>query len=101
MTKVELYELIKLPEGAIEQLNQYESNRREDIPAGIKEKLFARESWGEGVKELQEYLGEDPYHINVLWEQLNFGRSAYRLYFSCCAVYFLYAASCPSSSQGS
>ena len=72
MTKVELYELIKLPEGAIEQLNQYESNRREDIPAGIKEKLFARESWGEGVKELQEYLGEDPYHINVLWEQLNF-----------------------------
>jgi len=72
MTSKELYELIKLPEGVIEQLSQYENNRKGDIPAEIKEKLFFRESWGEGVKELQEYLGEDPYHINVLWEQLNF-----------------------------
>ena len=72
MTSKELYELIKLPEGVIEQLSQYENNRKGDIPAEIKEKLFPRESWDGGIKELQAYLGEDPYCINILWEQLNF-----------------------------
>ena len=72
MTSKELYDLIKLPEGVIEQLNQYENNRKGDIPAEIKEKLFSRESWDGGIKELQAYLGEDPYCINTLWEQLNF-----------------------------
>lgn len=72
MTSKELYEMIKLPEGVIEQLSQYENNRKGDIPAEIKEKLFSRELWDGGIKELQAYLGEDPYCINILWEQLNF-----------------------------
>ena len=72
MTNKELYEIIKLPEGVIKQLEQYEAERKGDIPADLKAKLFSRETWDAGVKELQEYLGEDPYHINVLWEQLNF-----------------------------
>ena len=42
MTNKELYELIKLPEGVIEQLSQYENNRKGDIPAEIKEKLFKK-----------------------------------------------------------
>lgn len=75
MTNHELYELIKLPKGAIEQLKQYEDQRKGEIPLAIREKLFARESWDEGIKELQAYLGEDPYCMNMLWEQLNFVRS--------------------------
>lgn len=71
----ELYELIKLPRGVIEQLKQYEKHRKGDIPSEIRERLFLREHWDEGVKELQSYLGEDPYGINILWEQLNLVRS--------------------------
>ena len=75
MTSDELYELIKLPEGAITQLKQYENQRKSEIPSEIKEKLFFREQWDEGIKELQAHLGEDPYCINILWEQLYFVRS--------------------------
>ena len=75
MTNNELYELIQLPEGAVEQLNQYESQRKGEIPSELREKLFSRETWDAGVKELQEFLGDDPYCINILWEQLNFVRS--------------------------
>lgn len=38
----------------------------------MKEKLFRRETWEEGVKELQAFLGEDPYCMKILWEQLHF-----------------------------
>lgn len=75
MTSDELYELIKLPVGVVEQLKQYEHHRKGDIPAEIREKLFIREYWDDGIKELQAYLGEDPYCINILWEQLYFVRS--------------------------
>lgn len=70
MTSIEFYELIQLPKGVVEQLNEYEKRRKEDISGEIKEKLFRRETWDEGVKELQVYLGEDEYGMNVLWEQL-------------------------------
>lgn len=70
MTSAEFYEVIQLPEGVIEQLNEYEKQRKGDIPDKIMEKLFKREAWDEGVKELQAYLGEDPYGMNILWEQL-------------------------------
>lgn len=72
MTSQELYELIKLPVGVVEQLKQYEKHRKGDIPAEIREKLFVREYWDDGIKELQAYLGDDPYCINILWEQLYF-----------------------------
>lgn len=71
MNHLELYKLIDLPEGVIEQLNQYENQRKGEIPNEIREKLFSRDTWEEGVKELQSYLGEDPYHMNILWEQLH------------------------------
>ena len=55
MTHLEFYQLIHLPEGAINQLNQYEKQRKGEIPAKLREKLFSRETWDEGVKELQEF----------------------------------------------
>lgn len=72
MTLNELYEVINLPEGAVRQLEEYERQRKAEMPAEIREKLFCRDTWDEGVKELQLFLGEDPYHMNILWEQLNF-----------------------------
>lgn len=71
MTNKELYELLQLPEGVIEQLKEYEATRKGDIPSELRKKLFCRESWDAGVKELQVCLGEDTYCMNVLWEQLN------------------------------
>ncbi|MBP5554007.1 MAG: DUF5596 domain-containing protein [Lachnospiraceae bacterium] len=71
MTLDELYRLIRLPEGIINQLSEYETVRNADIPVAVRDKLFSRPTWDEGVKELQEYLDDDPYHMNILWEQLN------------------------------
>ena len=71
MTNNELYELIKVPEGAVEQLKQYESQRQGDIPSEIKDKLFHRESWDAGVKELRVYQGTQDasgnYKYNWAW----------------------------------
>ena len=75
MTREELYEQIRLPGEIIEQLKEYEGHRRGDIPAGIREKLFARGCWDEGIKELRAYLGDDPCGIRILWEQLNLALS--------------------------
>lgn len=72
MTQEELYKMIKLPEGAAEQLREYEKQRDKEIPDDIKDKLFCRATWDEGTKQLQQFLGEDPYFMNILWEQLNF-----------------------------
>lgn len=55
MTSAEFYDVIQLPEGVIEQLNEYEKQRNADIPDEIMEKLFKREAWDDGVKELQEF----------------------------------------------
>lgn len=41
----ELYEIINLPQGAREQLNEYEKQRSKDLPVEIKEKLFCRDTW--------------------------------------------------------
>ena len=56
MTNKELYELIALPEGVREQLEQYENNRAGEIPTEIREKLFVREHWNEGLTELLDYF---------------------------------------------
>lgn len=71
MTNSDLYRTIKLPEGVIRQLYEYEKKRTAELPAEITKMLFSRATWEEGVKRLQTYLGEDPHHMNILWEQLN------------------------------
>ena len=72
MTLSELYLLIGLPAGVVAQLNEYEENRTCEIQPDIKEKLFCRQTWPDGVEELKAFLGEDPYATKILWEQLNF-----------------------------
>lgn len=72
MTHDELYTIIELPEGVIEQLNEYEKERKEELPSEIEKMLFSRATWDEGIKMLQAFLVEDPYCMKILWEQLNF-----------------------------
>lgn len=72
MNNKELYKELNFPEGLVAQLNDYENHRSKVISSELKERLFNREKWDEAVKELQTFLGDDSYHINILWEQLNF-----------------------------
>lgn len=66
-----LYELLELPQEVRNQLDAYEAERKREIPEEIYRKLFVREEWEDGVKALQEYLGEDPAGMKILWEQLH------------------------------
>ena len=63
--------MIHLPEGVREQLKEYEKQRKGELPTELVDKLFRRDTWGEAIKELQIFLCEDPYSMNILWEQLN------------------------------
>lgn len=72
MTLEKLYQLLNLPEWVLNELRKYQAERKEEIPENIRKMLFCRDTWGDGVKELQNHLGEDPYSMKILWEQLNF-----------------------------
>ena len=67
----ELYKLLELPQEVREALNVYEANRTQDIPEVIYRKLLVRNEWGDGIKELQNYLGDDPMGMKILWELLH------------------------------
>lgn len=74
MAKLEqqaLYELLELPQEVRNELDAYEAERTRELPTEIYRKLFVRAQCEEGIKELQEYLGEDPAGMKILWEQLH------------------------------
>lgn len=71
MENNKLYELLQIPGEVVLRLAEYEKKRKKEIPQEIYRKLFLRTEWGEGVKELQAFLGENPDGIKILWEQLN------------------------------
>lgn len=66
-----LYKLLELPQEARHLLDRYGAERTQEIPKDIYCKLFVREKWDEGVKELQSYLGDDSAGMKILWEQLD------------------------------
>lgn len=66
-----LYALLELPQEVIEALNGYEAGRMKEIPEEIYQKLFERNQWEDGIKELQNYLGDDPMGMKILWELLH------------------------------
>lgn len=71
MDRNTLYAVLEIPPEVVDLLNRYESERTQDLPEEIRNKLFARSEWDEGVKQLQQFLGEDPDGMKALWEQLN------------------------------
>jgi len=72
MTINDFGEIIGLPIGVMEQLQACYKNRGKDIPIEIKEKLFNRSTWESGIFDLKEFLGEDPYSMKILLEQMIF-----------------------------
>lgn len=74
MTKLDqryLYQLLELPREVVALLDAYEAERTQEIPEEIYRKLFVRKEWEEGIRKLQDFLGEDPAGMKILWEQLN------------------------------
>lgn len=70
MTIDELGNILGLPSGVMEQLHDCQE-RRKKMPGDIKEKLFCRSTWENGIAELKDFLGEDPYSMGILLEQMD------------------------------
>lgn len=71
MTQLELFELLEIPNEVRLELVGYGNKRNSEIPNSIINKILQRREWDEGIKELQEILGDDFDGIKILWELLN------------------------------
>lgn len=70
MKMIELLELLEIPNEVKLELSSYDKANSK-MTDSIAYKLLQRNLWDEGIKELQEILGEDPNGIKILWELLN------------------------------
>ncbi len=77
MELTKLYQLLELPKVIIIELKEYENNRKINITSDLKKHLLNRELWKEGVKTLQELIGDDYKGIKILWEMLNLACESY------------------------
>ena len=68
MENKELYRLIDLPDEIIVRLCEYESKRSVTVSDELKDRLLRRDSWSEGIKELEALVGDDPDGIKIMWE---------------------------------
>lgn len=66
-----LYERLKLPNEVVEKLNEYERTGTWEMPVELQNKILCRDTWENGIKELQVCLGEDSDGLKILWELLN------------------------------
>lgn len=75
MTNSELFRLLEIPNEVEKQLVDY-GNSRDVLVSDITiHKILERSEWDEGIKELQELLGDDPDGMKILWELLDIARS--------------------------
>lgn len=74
MENIELFRLLEIPEEVQKQLIDYGNTRDVQISDTITNKVLKRSEWDEGIKELQELLGDDPNGMKILWELLNITR---------------------------
>lgn len=80
MELARLYQMLELPVPVIKSLEAYGQTRNVIFGSDIKEMLLNRGTWDEGVKKLQESVGDDPDGIKILWEMLNLACGAYEKY---------------------
>lgn len=71
MENIELFKMLEIPDEVEKQLIDYGNSRNVSIPDVIINKIQKRTEWDAGIKELQEFLGDDPDGIKILWELLN------------------------------
>lgn len=75
MNQKELYKLLEFPNEVVEKLMAYEKSKKNEIPEIIKNKILYRDTWAEGIEELQEVLNEDTEGLQILWELLDIVRA--------------------------
>lgn len=75
MRNIELYKLLEIPDEVQKRLTDYNNSRKIQVPGMIIDKIRKRCEWDEGIKELQELLGDDPDGMKILWELLNMAAS--------------------------
>ncbi len=71
METMELVRLLEIPEEAAKQLADYEQNRDLTISEALTGQILERSQWEDGIKKLQELLGDDPAGVKILWELLH------------------------------
>ncbi len=71
MENIELYGLLEIPKEVEKKLRDYGNGRTNPISEAIINKIVERSQWDEGIKQLQELLGEDSDGMKILWELLN------------------------------
>lgn len=71
MNHTELFKMLEIPHEVEKRLVDYGMSRNVEIPDALKRKIRKRSEWDEGIKELQELLGDDPDGIKILWELLD------------------------------
>lgn len=71
MENIELYGLLEIPKEVEKKLTDYGNGRTNPISEAIINKIVERGQWDEGIKQLQELLGEDSDGMKILWELLN------------------------------
>lgn len=71
MNNIELYKILGIPLDVEDKLISYGHSRNIQLPDEVFRKIIMRNQWDEGIKELQNLLGDDPDGIKILWELLN------------------------------
>lgn len=71
MENNELFRILEIPNEVERQLIDYGNSREKQIPNAVTNKILNPGEWDEGIKELQELLGDDPNGFKILWELLN------------------------------
>ena len=70
-----LYEMLELPASVKEALELLEQKGISPMPEERKEKILDPARWDAGIQELQQFLGDDPDGLKMLWELLQIARS--------------------------
>lgn len=80
MELLQLYQSLELPSPVIEKLTSYHENRVHEPDEEIKAMILNRNTWDEGVRKLQEFVGDDSDGIKILGELLKLCCESYDRY---------------------
>lgn len=80
MKSEELYELLELPKEVVDKMAIYEKSRTNEPDETIKTMISNRKTWDDGIKKLQQFVGEDPDGFKILWELLRMCCESYEQY---------------------
>ncbi len=80
MDLFELCDLIDLQNDVIDEVKKFNSIYCHDVLSSMWNKLFCRDTWDEGIQELQKQFGDDPDGIKILTCILHCSLHTFELY---------------------